>query len=486
MSACTHKSFLSASYLVFVSGDSYALCSLIPFLPLFSLVTDVYICVMIFLKRKAVEGASIEADPTDPKKESGTTPDGFMQVIMTSLGPEASKVDPARLAHVREVLGSGDVAGRKDELLNELRYMMQNHALNVDNLTEDLATYEKEAKGISSGFINAPARGIVDAKYSALGAMAGSKEVGGKVYKFQTGGTGDPVKSDSTQTTSPSLLSMITEGISSYFSDDEAEEAAPKRLSTPKRVYNPEPEMTNLFKPGTEAHARREEEIRKAKLKKATLSPEEMEMVMSVSDPDGTEMGGGDAPTTGMRVTREPMPNQPNLADSIMAGLMAAETSSYPTSKQGLLDAFSAQSGTQNVLGSSAMGATQVIKDKFQGEGDVTTYDFMNRRLTEGVSGERPLLEQAESSFERYWAGGEIPAEDQKFIAEQLGGEFTIADIAALDHFAGRGTERQLSADMRDGKITAQEFLNYRPTSGNLTIGEYLKRFRKGMSQYGG
>ena len=438
---------------------------------------------MIFLKRKAVEGASIETDPTDPKKESGTTPDGFMKVIMTSLGSEAKKVDPARLAHVREVLASGNVAGRKDELLDELRFMMQNHALNVDNLTEDLATYEKEAKGISSGFINAPARGIVDAKYSALGAMAGSKEVGGKVYKFQTGGTGDPVKSDSTQTTSPSLLTMITD----YFTGgEEEEEQGSGRLSTPKRVYNPEPEMTNLFKPGTEAHARREEEIRKAKLKKATLSPEEMQMVMSVSDPDGTEFGGGDTPTTGMRVTKEPMPNQPALADSIMAGLMAAETSSYPTSKQGLLDAFSAQSGTQNVLGSSAMGATQVIKDKFQGEGDVTTYDFMNRRLTEGVSGERPLLEQAESSFERYWAGGEIPAEDQKFIAEQLGGEFTIADIAALDHFAGRGTERQLSADMRDGKITAQEFLNYRPTSGNLTVGEYLKRFRKGMSQYGG
>lgn len=448
---------------------------------------------MIFLKRKAVEGASIETDPTDPKKESGTTPDGFMKVIMTSLGSEANKVDPARLAHVREVLGSGDVAGRKEELLDELRYMMKNHALNVDNLTSDLATYEKEAKGISSGFINAPARGLVDAKYSALGAMAGSKEVGGKVYKFSNGGTGDPVKSDSTETTSPSLLSMITEGISSYFSDDEDEEVAPKRLSHPKRAYNPEPEMTNLFKPGTEAHARREEEIRKAKLKKATLTPEQMEFIMSVSDPDGTELGGDAAEaagagqeTTGMRVTKKPMPNQPALADSIMAGLMAAETSSYPTSKQGLLDAFSAQSGTQNALGSSAMGATQVMKDKFQGEGDVTTYDFMNRRLTEGVSGERPLLEQAESSFERYWAGGEIPAEDQKFIAEQLGGEFTIADIAALDHFAGRGTERQLSADMRDGKITAQEFLNYRPTSGNLTIGEYLKRFRKGMSQYGG
>ena len=440
---------------------------------------------MIFLKRKAVEGASIETDPTDPKKENGTTPDGFMEVIMTSLGSEAKKVDPERLAHIKDVLGSGNVGARKDELLDELRYMMQNHALNVDNLTSNLATYEKEAKGIASGWTNAPARGLVDAKYSALGAMADSKEMGGKVYKFNQGGTGDPVKSDSTQTTSssPSLLSMITD----YFSGDEEEETqdGPKRLSHPKPAYNPDPEMTNLFKKGTESHARREEEIRKAKLKGATLPEEDMAFIMSVSDPDGTEFGGG-TPTKGMRVTREPKADGPAMADSIMAGLMAAETSSYPTDKQGLLDAFSAKSGTQNVLGSSAMGATQVIKDKFQGEGDVTTYDFMNRRLTEGVSGERPLLEQAESSFERYWAGGEIPAEDQKFIAEQLGGEFTIADIAALDHFAGRGTERQLSADMRDGKITAQEFLNYRPTSGNLTIGEYLKRFRKGMSQYGG
>lgn len=440
---------------------------------------------MIFLKRKAVEGASIETDPTDPKKEGGTTPEGFMEVIVTALGPEAQKVDPERLAHIKEVLSSGNVGKRKDELLDELRFMMQTHSLDVGKLTSDLATYEKEAKGISSGFMNAPARGLVEAKYSALGSMAGSKDAGGKVYKFNTGGTGDPVKDDSSETASPGLLGMITD----YFSG--GEEQGSGKLSTPKRVYNPEPEMVNLFKEGTEAHARREEEIRRAKVKQATLTPEEMEAVMSVSGPGGTEFAGvegsaeaaGEAPARSMRVTKT---KNPAMADSIMAGLMAAETSSYPSSKEELVGAFESESGTQNVLGSSAVGATQVMPSKFEGEGDVTTYDFMNRRLTEGVSGERPLIDQAQSSYERYLAGGEVPADDQKFIADALGGAMTVADIAAIDHFAGRGTERQLFADMRDGKITAEQFLNTRPTSGNLTIGEYLKRFRQGMSQYGG
>lgn len=145
---------------------------------------------MIFLKRRADQGMSL--DNGDPVK--GPTPAGYMKVIKQALGEEAAKVDPAHLAHVEEVLASGDVAGRKDELLDELRYMMQNHALNVDNLTANLSTYEKEAKGITEGWTNAPARGLVDAKYATLASMA-SKEDGGKVYKFYDGGVqtnGDP------------------------------------------------------------------------------------------------------------------------------------------------------------------------------------------------------------------------------------------------------------------------------------------------------
>ena len=72
----------------------------------------------------------------------------------------------------------------------------------------------------------------------------------------------------------------------------EDEDQGTGRLSFPKRVYFPETPMTNLFKEGTDAYKKREDEIRRARYKSAKLSEEEMKNVMFFSDPDGTEYTG--------------------------------------------------------------------------------------------------------------------------------------------------------------------------------------------------
>ena len=81
-------------------------------------------------------------------------------------------------------------------------------------------------------------------------------------------------------------------------------------LSFPKPAYTPEEPMVNLFKEGTDAYKKREDEIRRARYKSAKLSQEDMENVMSLSDPDGTEFTGRAGATSSVTPIKEPT-NQP-------------------------------------------------------------------------------------------------------------------------------------------------------------------------------
>ena len=60
----------------------------------------------------------------------------------------------------------------------------------------------------------------------------------------------------------------------------------------------------------------------------------------------------------------------------------------------------------------------------------------------------------------------------------------TEDDFMAGFHFAGYGRFRDYRADLREGRLTAQEFLDKKPTSGNMTMGEYLDRFRDASGSY--
>lgn len=164
--------------------------------------------------------------------------------------------------------------------------------------------------------------------------------------------------------------------------------------------------------------------------------------------------------------------------DAFLAGITAAESSSSPRNKQELVDVFNRKSNLKNALGSSAGGAAQVIPGFFKGEDTQTDqYGFMTRRVDEGVSGESSLRQQANQNYDRYEK--EIPQR----VWNDLG--LTPDDFMAGFHFAGSGRFRGYMADLREGRLTAQEFLNKKPTSGNMTMGEYLDRFREGSAAYG-
>lgn len=163
--------------------------------------------------------------------------------------------------------------------------------------------------------------------------------------------------------------------------------------------------------------------------------------------------------------------------DAFLAGITAAESSSSPTTKQELTDVFTRKRDLRNALGSSAGGAAQVIPGFFKGEDTQTDqYGFMTKRVDEGVSGESSLRQQAKQNYDRYEK--EIPQE----VWNSLG--LTQEDFMAGFHFAGSGRFRGYMADLREGRLTPQEFLDKKPTSGNMTMGEYLNRFREGSAAY--
>lgn len=163
--------------------------------------------------------------------------------------------------------------------------------------------------------------------------------------------------------------------------------------------------------------------------------------------------------------------------DAFLAGITAAESSSFPRNKQELTDVFNRKSDLKNALGSSAGGAAQVIPGFFQGEDTQTDqYGFMTKRVDDGVSGESSLRQQAKQNYDRYEK--EIPQE----VWNSLG--LTYEDFMAGFHFAGSGRFRGYMADLREGRLTAQEFLDKKPTSGNMTMGEYLDRFRDASGSY--
>lgn len=163
--------------------------------------------------------------------------------------------------------------------------------------------------------------------------------------------------------------------------------------------------------------------------------------------------------------------------DAFLAGITAAESSSSPRNKEELANVFNQKSSLRNALGSSAGGAAQVIPGYFKGEDTQTDqYGFMTRRVDEGVSGESSLRQQANQNYQRYES--EIPQEVWNSL------DLTPEDFMAGFHFAGSGRFRNYMADLREGRLTPQEFLDKKPTSGNMTMGEYLNRFREGSSSY--
>lgn len=163
--------------------------------------------------------------------------------------------------------------------------------------------------------------------------------------------------------------------------------------------------------------------------------------------------------------------------DAFLAGITAAESSSFPRNKQELTDVFNRKSDLKNALGSSAGGAAQVIPGFFQGEDTQTDqYGFMTNRVDKGVAGETSLRNQARSNYDRY------QSEIAPSVWNSLG--LTEDDFMAGFHFAGYGRFRDYMADLREGRLTAQEFLDKKPTSGNMTMGEYLDRFRDASGSY--
>ena len=163
--------------------------------------------------------------------------------------------------------------------------------------------------------------------------------------------------------------------------------------------------------------------------------------------------------------------------DAFLAGIAAVESSSFAKDKDDLMNIFREKSDLRSKSGSSAAGATQVIPGYFPGEEtQADQYDFMTRRVDEGVAGEVSLREQAQRNYERYER--EIPSD----VWNKLG--LTADDFMAGFHFAGSGKFRNYMADLREGRMTPEQFMNTMPTSGNLTMGEYLRRFREGASNY--
>lgn len=163
--------------------------------------------------------------------------------------------------------------------------------------------------------------------------------------------------------------------------------------------------------------------------------------------------------------------------DAFLAGITAAESSSFPRNKQELTDVFNRKSDLKNALGSSAGGAAQVIPGFFKGEDTQTDqYGFMTNRVDKGVAGETSLRNQARSNYDRY------QSEIAPSVWNSLG--LTEDDFMAGFHFAGYGRFRDYMAALREGRLTPQEFLDKKPTSGNMTMGEYLDRFRDASGSY--
>jgi hypothetical protein len=163
--------------------------------------------------------------------------------------------------------------------------------------------------------------------------------------------------------------------------------------------------------------------------------------------------------------------------DAFLAGIAAVESSSFAENKDDLMRIFREKSDLRSKAGSSAAGATQVIPGYFPGEEtQADQYNFMTRRVDEGVAGEVSLREQAGRNYKRY------ESEIAPQVWNQLG--LTPEDFMAGFHFAGSGKFRNYMAALREGRMTPQEFMDSKPTSGNLTMGEYLNRFRQGALNY--
>ena len=169
--------------------------------------------------------------------------------------------------------------------------------------------------------------------------------------------------------------------------------------------------------------------------------------------------------------------------DALISGITAVESSTSATNPMELEQAFDLKSDLKSAAGSSAEGAAQVIPGYFPG---MEEYDsqlaFMRDRFDKGAAGERDLRGWSEDNFARY--SSEVPRDKFNRVGQLLGHEITPDDFAFMAHFGGIGRTRQMFADLRDGKITAEEFVNTKPTEGNLTYGDYLSRAYEAASKF--
>ena len=71
----------------------------------------------------------------------------------------------------------------------------------------------------------------------------------------------------------------------------------------------------------------------------------------------------------------------------------------------------------------------------------------------------------------------------EKDYKKQMPKELKYSDLVALEHFVGHGDLRKLFARVRDEKdFNAEDIYEVSPQGMNLTIGEYLKRYRGGYN----